>query len=174
MHFSPFQSLHCACSGHPAFSKMKIISGKNSAVFSIFSFDLSKNVLSTWNKSLLNCGLCALAPRLLVNTMLYVLRSAKSSATKLQLLSLNTWISVASFSAPKSSFRFPPTHLFQERSNISSLGRWRAASAEKIKTSNFCLLRENNVASTDTSPASHLPIDSWQAAYLCLKWLILS
>lgn len=128
----------------------KLLDGKNTAAFCLLSSNLFRNQLFPQNKSPLNCGLNAVVAWVLVNTVLHIPRRARSPAAKLQLLSISTRILVASFSASKSSFRFPPTHLFQERSNISSSGRWRAASAEKINIGNFCLLEEDIRVLIDT------------------------
>lgn len=63
-------------------------------------------------------------------TQRYKPRRATSSVTREQLLSLSTWRDVESFSVSRSSFRLPPTHLFQERLSTSRAGRWTEASAK--------------------------------------------
>lgn len=53
----------------------------------------------------------------------YQPRRATSSVTREQLLSPSTLRDVESLRVSRSSFRLPPTHLFQERLSISRAGR---------------------------------------------------
>lgn len=66
-------------------------------------------------------------------TRRYKPRRAMSSVTREQLLSLSTWRDVESFRVSRSSFRLPPTHLFQERLNTSKAERWMEASAKMTR-----------------------------------------
>lgn len=75
-------------------------------------------------------GTLGSAPQDSFRTQRYKPRRATSSVTREQLLSPSTWREVESFSVSRSSFRLPPTHLFQERLSTSRAGRWIEASAK--------------------------------------------